>query len=119
MKVVVNKCYGGFSISDKAVRRMAELKGLTLYPEVGDFGFVIYWTVPPTQQSELDYDEATFDIRPEDRADPHLIQVVEELGAEANGSFANLEITEIPDDVQWEVEEYDGMEWVAEKHRTW
>jgi hypothetical protein len=28
-------------------------------------------------------------------------------------------VIEIPDDVEWEVEEYDGLEWVAEKHRTW
>ena len=25
----------------------------------------------------------------------------------------------IPDDVEWQIEEYDGMEWVAEAHRTW
>jgi hypothetical protein len=30
-----------------------------------------------------------------------------------------LAIVEIPDDVQWIIEENDGMEWVAEKHRTW
>jgi hypothetical protein len=26
---------------------------------------------------------------------------------------------DIPDDVKWEIEEYDGNEWVAEVHRTW
>jgi len=30
-----------------------------------------------------------------------------------------LKIVDIPDGVEWEIEEYDGMEWVAEKHRTW
>ncbi len=25
----------------------------------------------------------------------------------------------IPDDVKWQIEEYDGLEWIAEKHRTW
>lgn len=48
-----------------------------------------------------------------------LVQVVEELGDEANGKFASLKVVTIPDDVEWEIHEYDGREWVAEKHRTW
>ena len=23
------------------------------------------------------------------------------------------------DDIEWEIEEYDGMEWISEKHRSW
>jgi hypothetical protein len=30
-----------------------------------------------------------------------------------------LEIVEIPDDVEYTIEEYDGLEHIAEKHRTW
>jgi len=26
---------------------------------------------------------------------------------------------EVPDDVDWYVEEYDGLEHIAERHRTW
>jgi hypothetical protein len=26
---------------------------------------------------------------------------------------------DIPDDVKWQIEEYDGNEWIAESHRTW
>jgi len=44
---------------------------------------------------------------------------VEELGEKANGQCADLKIVEIPDDVEYEIEEYDGVEWVAENHRTW
>lgn len=50
---------------------------------------------------------------------PELIKVVEEMGDAANGSCANLKIVEIPDDVEWDVEEYDGNEWISEKHSTW
>jgi len=53
------------------------------------------------------------------RNDPILVQVVEEMGDKAWGRYAKLAIVEIPDDVQWIIEENDGMEWVAEKHRTW
>ena len=41
------------------------------------------------------------------------------MGEKANGTFAKLQLVEIPDGVGWQVEEYDGMEWVSEKHRTW
>lgn len=55
----------------------------------------------------------------EDRDDLDLISLVEELGEKANGDCAELKILEIPDDVEWEIKEYDGNEWVAEIHRTW
>jgi len=35
------------------------------------------------------------------------------------GEYSELKVVEIPDDVKWQLEEYDGLEWVAEKHRTW
>jgi hypothetical protein len=53
------------------------------------------------------------------RTDAILLEVVDELGTEANGQCAKIKIIEIPDDVEWEISEYDGIEHVAEKHRTW
>jgi len=53
------------------------------------------------------------------RDDPYLVKVVEELGPRANGDFAELKIVDIPADVEWQIAEYDGNEWIAEKHRTW
>lgn len=95
MKVVINDCHGGFGLSDAAVERYVELADLTI----------------------TDTDE--FYSRNIPRDDTALVQTVEELGALANGSFARLKIVEIPNDVNWYVEEYDGLEWVAERHRTW
>ena len=92
MKIVINKCYGGFGLSRKAMLRYAEIKG---------------------------FSEQTIYDRDIDRTDPALIQVVEELGLGAAGSAADLAIVNIPDDVEWHIEEYDGNEWVAESHRTW
>jgi hypothetical protein len=92
-KVVINVCYGGFSLSEKAVERYLQLQ--------------------PTAEVPVGFREVV-------RDDPILIQVVEEFGAEkAAGRHADLKIVEIPDDVKWTIEEYDGMEWVAEVHRTW
>jgi hypothetical protein len=53
------------------------------------------------------------------RDDPDLIEIVERMGAAADGPYAELKVVEIPDDVKWQVEEYDGKEWVAEVHRVW
>lgn len=54
-----------------------------------------------------------------ERNDPLLVQVVKELGEKANDKHASLSIIEIPDGIEFEIEEYDGMEWVSEKHQTW
>ena len=90
MKIAINRCYGGFGLSEKA---------FDLYKEKAN--------------NDITY---VHDI---DRADPILIEVIELLGDEANTRFSKLKITEIPDGVEWEIAEYDGYEHVAEKHRTW
>jgi hypothetical protein len=59
----------------------------------------------------------------DNRTHPLLIRLVEEMGAGhrtgASGDCAHLKIVEIPDDVEYEIQEYDGNEHIAEVHRTW
>jgi hypothetical protein len=139
-KVVINGCYGGFSLSDKAMMLYAEKRGIDITP-VDDTGLggSTFFKCKPENLPEIlrkaylklsdeerrgPYSEAyseigTLSSRDFERDDPCLVKVVEELGDCANGSFASLNIVEIPDDVEWEIAEYDGIEWVAEKHRTW
>jgi len=140
MKVVINRCYGGFGLSHEAVMRYFEIKGITVYPEQGKdhWKFWTYWTVKPEDRLEDKEGEAFYAMSMEDRRaynatqsaqtvgereierhDPALVQAVEELGNAANGSHAELAVVEIPDDVDYIVEEYDGMEHIAEAHRTW
>jgi hypothetical protein len=45
--------------------------------------------------------------------------MVEEGGTDVNGTYSDLKVVEIPENVNWYIEEYDGMEHVAERHRTW
>lgn len=54
-----------------------------------------------------------------DRNDALLVQIVEQLGEEADGDCAKLAIVEIPDGVNWEIHEYDGSESIHEVHRSW
>lgn len=135
MKVVINKCFGGFSLSEAAILRYAEIKGLTLYPELGEFNFTTYYLQPKEERvKEIDWSTATMDERRAyneasknetlydrdiDRADPALAKVVEEMGAAANGRCASLAVVEVPDGVDYEISEYDGNEHIAETHRTW
>jgi hypothetical protein len=53
------------------------------------------------------------------RDDTILVEIVESMGDKSFGSFAKLKVIEIPDDVKWQIDDYDGDEWVAEVHRTW
>lgn len=54
-----------------------------------------------------------------ERHDADLVRVVEELGEKANGQCARLKVVEIPDGVEYVIEDYDGQEHIAEAHRTW
>ena len=119
-RVAINRCYGGFGISNKAFEALLERKGIA------------YEKVPakwPIRGDDYDYYKAGFAgvdenylseyTFYEDRADRDLIAVLEDMGKEAWGWAAEIEIVDIPDDVKWHIHDYDGMEHVAEDHRTW
>lgn len=111
MKVVINDCHGGFSLSHEAIIGYLSLKGIKYEAKVSIHGWAC-------DEYYLE-DGSRFWHRDILRNDPALVQVVEQLGSSAAGSCAELKIVEIPDDVEWQIEEYDGLEWVAEVHRTW
>jgi hypothetical protein len=95
------------------VREYGKRKGLNLVEDgPDDHGFTYFYV------NEID-ENNYFSDREIERNDPVLVEIVERLGSEANGRYSDLKIVEIPDDVDWEVMEYDGMEHIAEKHRTW
>lgn len=126
-KIVINACYGGFGLSHEAMMRYAEIKGINLVWKQ-DRSLKLYYNNLVCEQEQsmnLYYkdsvsDDNYFDDRDIPRDDPVLVQIVEELGHDADGYYANLKIVEIPDDVEWHIAEYDGgSEHVAENHRKW
>lgn len=119
-KIVINRRFGGFGLSDAAVRLYAERKGVTLYPEKGIT--TRWWTTPPESRPAGDAAWVPahmlfVDAIPRDDLD--LVAVVEALGKKASDTYAEVGVVEIPDDVAWRIEEYDGYEHVAEVHRVW
>jgi hypothetical protein len=84
MKIVANSCFGGFGLSNAALKELG-----------------IEWA------GEID------------RNSPDLVEVVGRMGKDAEGSASELRVAEVPDDVEWHITEYDGIETVRENHRTW
>ena len=91
-KIVINRCHGGFGLSAAAESKYKELANIT---------------------------DPIFYSRSIPRDDEHLIAVVELMGTDANNKYSELKIVDVPNDVNWYIEEYDGREWVAERHQTW
>ena len=155
MKIVINACFGGFSLSKAATARLAALKGRQCFffkaarkatgrldlgryepaSEDDDLFWTAFdvpnpnevipsgdWRAMTSEEREAQnaaYSSHHIDGRPDNRSDPDLERVVEEMGDAANGKCAELRVVEIPDGTDWEIDEYDGSEHIAEKHRTW
>jgi hypothetical protein len=123
-KVVINTRHGGFELSQKAIQKLIDEHGYEV-TGVKDGEY-------ENPDADIVSDEGVFEDKDvaeaflmhtfvdSKRADPSLVQVVEELGEEeASGRLSNLKVVEIPDDVDWKIVNREGVEHVAEKHRTW
>jgi hypothetical protein len=134
-KIVINDCYGGFSLSKQGMERYAELKDINLYIEPADFGYFTYWTIPKEERigfieyeqweesskedrsrSDSIYVKYTLSARKFDRTDPILVQVVEELGEKASGNGAKLIVVQLEKGTKYRIEEYDGLECIITPH---
>ncbi|MDD3958553.1 MAG: hypothetical protein PHO96_06660 [Candidatus Izemoplasmatales bacterium] len=134
MKVVINDCYGGFHLSHKAIMAFAKRKGFDLYAYITSFAsngmkrtpyregdvkdeiFLSYFKKPLVDGEEDNY---YFSVDEIERNDKDLVDIVEILGEESNAFTSSLKVVEIPDDVDFVIEEYDGLESIHEKHRSW
>lgn len=88
-KVVINNCFGGFSLSQEAL--------LSLYSKYGES--MVYYGMNKYYLKE----SVT-------RHDKRLIKVIEEMGtSNASGEYAKLCIEEITSPM-YNIDDYDGME---------
>ena len=137
-KVILNKCYGGFAVSDEGYDLYARKKGITLYKYYYDFGDCAYkrlnedcYSVSDIYYFTKDFGDDIKSISDEDfkkyclyleescREDSILIEVVEELGQQANTYYSELKVVEIPDNLDYVIDNYDGLEILHEKVREW
>ena len=90
-KIAINVCFGGFGLSPEC---------LTLYNKLSG--------------SKEEYDHHI------ERDDPNLIKAIEQLGtAKASDYLGEIKIVEIPDGIEYVIDDYDGMESIHESHRSW
>lgn len=101
MKIAINKCWGGFVLSKQ------------VYDEMGikwdGYGYLT--------NEDLEISSDNYNAY---RSDKRLIKAIEKIGnKESSGDLAKIVIVEIPDGIDFEIENYDGMESIHEKHRSW
>lgn len=141
--IILNKSYGGFSVSNEGYKLYAQKCGLKLYyyryvGEEGDAFIYKRYPVEELQKEDLHlicYFYSTKDLgeytseRPIDpaivvdldeghREDPVLIEVVRELGQSANTYLSNLKIVDVPISFangNYTIDNYDGIETLHEK----
>ncbi len=147
MKLVINRCYGGFGLSDAAYEKLAEW-GIPVrkYHEQERDPETKLYKEQPLNAGEVIFDRELTPVGENEfndiyhkykgtgasskqrywdtwtrgsRTHPLIIRLVEEMGDEASGFAAQLEVVEIPDGISWEIDEYGGIEHIAEKHRRW
>jgi len=101
IKVVYNNCFGGFSLSKIAAERLVELG-------MEEMKFELAQRNKPSMLFMTDSFGTNID-----RHDPRVVQVVEEFGDKASGSFAKLKIAIVYGN-RYRIDEYDGRESVVE-----
>lgn len=136
MKIVVNCCFGAFKLSDAAyeklisygvpVRKYIPEYMSSIEPWNGfDEGWVIFdrrlngYDVASYRRPDNRYWDTSISYDERYRAHPLLVRVIEELGSTASGRDSVLRVIEVPDGIDWCIEDHDGYEHIAEKHRTW
>ena len=135
-EIAINACYGGFSLSKLAINLYLHKSGKECHfyegvpggpyhkiniKDVNEKSFFVYSYTKDHGDILIEHldDGSYFCDRDVERDDPNLIKAIKELKDEANGMCAKLKVVEIPDEIKYEIVEYDGFEHVAEVHRTW
>lgn len=112
--IVINTCHGGFGLSRDAQIAFLERSEIsyTLVSRDDRHSNQRYGPMIMVKGKHW-YDK---DIT---RDNPILVTLVHELGNAANGDHARLKVVRVPANVDWQIDDYDGKEWISEKHRTW
>ncbi len=137
MKIVINTCYCGFGLSLEAQMLYAKKAGFELYfyddsynkggERFKKLSEKELRKAPSWHSFTKDYGNTFSKYEGGtywycgnlERTDPILVEVVEELGEAANDRYAELKVVEIPDNIDWYIDEYDGIESIHQNHQSW
>lgn len=140
MQVLINRCYGGFNISGQVLFELIENKSELIkvhkfnewftstheyetdaYKEFKPDWLINSWeNIIINNITKLVYRLNEGDDPIKFRSNKELINIFNKLGKEKfSGPFADIQLIDIPDNIEVKLSEYDGVEWIAEKHRTW
>lgn len=119
MKVVINRCWGGFSLSNEAMKLCIQRGMHVGLPGVAAGTGCDFKPLDPPLLGD-EYEPVRRD-NPAFRTNPVLVAVVEELGEKASGNHSRLAVVDIPfDDLEgWYIQDHDGQESVSEYGRSW
>ena len=104
-KVVINTKWGSYWLSTEVLKRVDEIKGTAVNEDDKDR-----------------YDDLSHCGLHISREDPDLIKALEEIWDPKKHEFpgcSDLAIIEIPDDVDYYIDDNEGVETIREKHRFW
>ncbi len=141
MEIAVNKCFGGFSPSMRAYREYLKLKGKkSFFYKQTKFDFKDE-KEEHTRIDNIDKKESgLFSCYSKDfgkktnkldgryfvylrddklRIDKDFIKVVKKLKKKVNTSVSDIKIIKIPDGIDWEIDNYGGVESIHKEHRSW
>jgi hypothetical protein len=137
-EIVINKCWGGFGLSQLAIAELKKLgcehlkehdeeKWFAWDKEHGSWKDIFKCSWEKYKEDQIEYlgiakingKLVTCEHRNENRDCKHLVAVVKKLGAKANGRHAELKVVSVPAVIKWVIDEYDGQESIEEEHRSW
>ena len=148
-KVILNKSRGEFSVSPKAYIEYAKKTGINLFfYTIYEWGNASHCTILKQVSDEeisdskakidaitlyvcnkdcgynpttIEIDGDEFYLDSNNREDPVLISIIEELGDKASSVDSHLVVVEIPDDMSYYIENESGYETLCEKivQRKW
>ena len=134
MKVILNKCFGGFRPSREAYELYVKKKGQKLFayelaPDLTyrrtsekDGLFITFTTRDygdNPKSDDFDWENDVLYLNSDYREDPVLIEVVEELGEKASAYVSDLRIVDIPDGMDYVIDDYDGVETLHARVQEW
>ena len=109
VKIVINASYGGFGLSNEAIRKYLQLKEVIFSETLNEYGSLCFYV-----NDKLFIDDNI------ERTDPFLIETIEQLerdGINPNTSSSKLFIDFVEKGTKYRIIDYDGSERIEKENQ--